>query len=79
MKDNISKYRRLRLTPTMSLPITRTRMVGAKAMIKAPIVKSTSAKIVISFLPYLSERGPATRDPIAAPSSAIETIVYNQS
>ena len=58
-----------------SRPSMRTGMVGAAAMTIAPIVKSTSAKIMTFFLPILSEMKPEKRAPNAAAKRAIDTIV----
>jgi hypothetical protein len=65
----------LKLTPTKNLPSIRTAIDGAMPIIIAPIVKKTSAAIMTVFLPYLSEKGPANKEPIADPSYAKETIV----
>lgn len=40
----------------------------------APIVNRISAKIIVGFLPYLSEKGPPMTDPKAAPRVANETM-----
>lgn len=59
--------------PIMNLPNISKWIVGAKAMRRAPIVKSRSARIMIPFRPYLSQTGPVTRHERKAPKSAIET------
>ena len=46
----------------------RTEIVGAKPMIRAPAIKKRSARMIVGFLPYLSEKGPPIIDPTAAPS-----------
>ena len=48
----------------------------AKPIKRAPIVNNISQVIIAFFLPYLSDKGPATKDPKAAPNYAIDTIVY---
>lgn len=64
-----------KLTPTRNLPMMRIWIVGARPMIKEPKINRVSAKIIVGFLPKLSERGPPIIDPKAAPSYAIDTIV----
>jgi hypothetical protein len=46
----------------------RTRIEGARPIIRAPRVNSTSDNIIVGFLPQLSATGPAMRDPTAAPN-----------
>ena len=55
------------LTPTRKRPRIRIGMVGARPMIKAPAMKKRSARMIVGFLPYLSEKGPPMMDPTAAP------------
>ena len=43
---------------------------------RAPIVNNISHTIIAFFLPYVSDNGPAIKDPKAAPNYAIDTIVY---
>lgn len=53
----------------------RIAIEGAIPMTTAPIVNSISAKIIVGFLPILSENGPPIKEPNAAPKVARETIV----
>lgn len=47
-------------------------------MTTAPNVKKQSATMIMILRPYLSERGPATMEPMAAPKVVKETIVYKK-
>ena len=49
-------------------------MVGATPIIMAPMVNKMSARMMVGFLPNLSENGPPSMDPNAAPRVANETI-----
>jgi hypothetical protein len=64
------------LTPTNTLPSIKIAIVGASPITTAPIMKSMSAKMIVSFLPKWSEKGPPISEPKAAPNIATETIVY---
>lgn len=61
----------------MNLPPMRTPILGDTPIIIAPIVKNISAQIIVILRPYLSAKGPAISEPIADPSYARDTIVYN--
>jgi hypothetical protein len=60
--------------PTRTLPAISTAIVGANAIVNAPIVNKTSANIMSFLRPSLSEAVPEKRDPTAAPASARLTI-----
>lgn len=51
------------------------RIVGANAMMTAPIEKTMSAPMMVGFHPYLSEITPPIKEPIAAPIIVTETII----
>ena len=57
-----------------TLPNIKKLIEGAKAIKRAPIVNSKSAKRITGLRPILSERVPENRDPTAAPISAHVTI-----
>ena len=54
----------------------RIAMDGARPIINAPRLKSTSAIRIVFLRPYVSLNGPPNKEPTAAPSYAKETIVY---
>ena len=61
--------------PTISLPKIKSGIDPAVAINIAPIVKSTSAKIRIGFLPNISYNVPANKAAKKAPNYAIETMI----
>lgn len=60
----------------MILPIINPVMVGAKNNKLDPKINNKSDIIIIIFLPYKSDKGPAIIDPNALAKIAIDTMVY---
>ena len=60
--------------PTISLPKINICTIYDIAITRGPIVNKLLEVRITGFLPILSERGPATRAPIKAPSNAKETM-----
>ena len=60
--------------PTIILPIIRTYISGANAIISDPAVNKKSEIIITGFLPIWSDNTPAIKDPMNAPSKAKETV-----
>lgn len=61
-------------TPITNLPAIKVPIFGEAYSQKEPAKKRISEISIDIFLPYLSERGPTIKEPIAPPTAAIEII-----
>lgn len=67
---------KIKCTPTIILPAINTPRLGLHSINPEPIEKNISAMRIDIFLPNLSENGPITIEPNAAPIIANEVTSY---